>query len=59
MLTNKQSLLLCAFIVLGFCISGGLGILDNYVVIAVLILGFLAIIINLFLLKDKIFDEDE
>jgi hypothetical protein len=59
MLTNKQSLLLCAFIVLGFCISGGLGILDNYVVIAILVLGLIAIIINLFLLKDDIFDEDK
>ena len=59
MLTNKQSLLLCAFIVLGFCVSGGLGILDNYVVIAILVLGLIAIIINLFLLKDDIFDEDK
>jgi len=59
MLTNKQSLLLCAFVVLGFCVSAGLGILDNYVIIAILVLGFLAIIINLFLLRDNFFDEDK
>lgn len=59
MLTNKQSLLLCAFVVLGFCVSGGLGILDNYVIIVILVLALLAIIINLFLLKDDILDEDK
>ncbi len=53
MLSSKQSLILCAFIVVGFSVSGALGILDNYVVITVLLLAFIAVIVNLFLHKDN------
>ena len=58
MLSSKQSLILCAFIVVGFSVSGALGILDNYVVITVLLLAFIAVIVNLFLHKDND-DKDE
>ena len=53
MLSNKLSLILCAFVALGFCVSGALGILDNYVVITVLVLAFIAVVVNLFLHKDN------
>ena len=58
MLSSKQSLILCAFIVVGFCVSGALDILDNYVVITVLVLAFIAVVVNLFLHKDND-DKDE
>lgn len=51
MFTDKQSLILCAIIVFGFSISGIFGILDNFVVVAVLILLFLLVVINLFIQK--------
>jgi uncharacterized membrane protein len=49
MFTDKQSLILCAIVVFGFSISGMIGILDNYVVVAVLLILFILIIINLFM----------
>jgi len=59
MLTNKQSLLLCVFVTLGFCVSGMLDILDSYVVISILIFAFLAIIINIFLHQNNALKKDE
>ena len=60
MLSNKQSLLLCVFVSLGFCVAGILGILDNFMVAAVLVLAFLAIIVNIVLQKkDHILDNDK
>jgi len=49
MLNNKQSLLLCAFVSFGFCISAMLDLLDSYLVISILVFAFLAIIINIVL----------
>ncbi len=49
MFTDKQSLILCAIVVFGFSISGIIGILDNYVVVAVLLILFILIVINLFM----------
>ncbi|PWK17919.1 hypothetical protein [Xanthomarina spongicola] len=51
MFTDKQSLILCAIVVFGFSISGILGILDNYVIIAVLALLFVLIVVNLVMQK--------
>lgn len=51
MFTDKQSLILCAIVAFGFSISGITGLLDNYVIVAVLILLFLLIVVNLFLQK--------
>jgi hypothetical protein len=51
MLTDKQSLILCAIVVFGFSISGIIGILDNFVIIAFLIILFLLIVANLFTQK--------
>ena len=49
MLSDKQSLILCAIVAFGFSISGIISILDNYVIVAVLLLLFLLIIVNLFM----------
>ncbi|TYA55986.1 hypothetical protein [Formosa maritima] len=59
MLTDKQSLILCAIVVFGFSISGMIGILDNYVIVAVLVILFLLIIINIFIQKpDEEYNEE-
>lgn len=56
-LTDKQSLILCAIVVFGFSISGMIGILDNYVIVALLLILFLLVVINLF--TNKQFFEKE
>lgn len=48
MLTDKQSLILCAIVALGFSACGIIGVLDNHAVISVLTVGFLIIVINIF-----------
>ena len=61
MLNDKQSLFLCCFVVLGFIFSGIINILDNFVIIALLSLAFIAVVINLFLQnnqEDKTESED-
>lgn len=60
MLTDKQSLYLCGFIIVGFLAAGILGMLDSYLVVGILSLAFLAVIINIFIVnpfKDE--DDDE
>lgn len=47
MLSDNQSLLLCGLIVVGIFVTGLLGTLDNFLVLTVLTIFFLAIIINL------------
>lgn len=60
MFTDKQSLILCAIVVFGFSISGMIGILDNYVVVAVLLILFILIIINLFMkISSEEYSEEE
>ncbi|GGG59482.1 hypothetical protein [Bizionia arctica] len=56
--TDKQSLILCVIVALGFSISGIIGILDNFVIVAVLIILFLLVVFNLFRNK-HFFDKDE
>ncbi|HAB27587.1 MAG: hypothetical protein CMP05_07330 [Xanthomarina sp.] len=57
-LTDKQSLILCTVVVLGFSISGIIGILGNYVIVAVLLILFLLVVINLFTNK-KLFEKEQ
>ncbi|MDU8886415.1 hypothetical protein RXV94_09610 [Yeosuana sp. MJ-SS3] len=60
MLSNKQSLLLCVFVSLGFCVAGILGILDNFMIASILILAFIAIIVNIVLRKrEHLLDSDK
>jgi len=59
MLSNKLSLVLCAFVILGFCVSGMLDILDSYLVISILVFAFLAIVINIILYQINVFKERE
>lgn len=58
MLTDKNSLILCAVVALGFSACGIIGILDNYAVIGVLLVCFLAIIVNIIIVKSKNDDSD-
>jgi len=47
-------------VALGFCVSGVLGILDNFMIAAILVLGFLAIIVNIILHhKDDTIDDNK
>ncbi len=50
-LNDKQSLILCGFMVGGIFVSGILKILSNFVVLTILTLIFFTIILNLFLIK--------
>ena len=59
MLSNKQSLILCAFVVVGFSISGMLDLLDSYLVISILVFAFLAIVINIVLYQINAHKEHE
>ena len=60
MLTDKQSLYLCGFIIIGFLAAGILGILDSYLVVGILSLAFFAVIINIFIVNPfKEEDDDE
>jgi inner membrane protein involved in colicin E2 resistance len=51
MLTDKQSLLLCALTVIGFVVFGILNILDLIYISGPIILIFIIIIVNLFMTK--------
>ncbi len=46
MFTDKQSLILCAIVILGFIITGITGLLDNYAILIALLTLFLIIIFN-------------
>lgn len=46
MFTDKQSLILCAIVILGFIITGVTGLLDNYAILIALLTLFLIIIFN-------------
>jgi len=59
MLTNKQSLMLCGFMAISVFVTGVLDILDNFIVLTLLTLIFLAIIINLFFLKHHTKEEND
>jgi len=53
-LTNKQTILLTALVTACFFLAGVLDILDNFMVIFVILVGFVTVIINLILaLKNK------
>ncbi|APY11775.1 hypothetical protein BWZ22_11245 [Seonamhaeicola sp. S2-3] len=59
MLTDKQSLLFCGLWVGGMFVSGMLDILDNFLVLTILTIIFLAIIINLITVKSFKVKEEE
>lgn len=52
MLTDKQSLLFCGLIIMVIFVAGMLNVLDNFIVLTMLSIGFLAIIVNLILGKN-------
>ena len=53
MLNDKQSLILCGILAVGFFVSGLLEFLDNYIVKTVLTLIFLVILTNAFIVYNK------
>lgn len=57
MLTDKQSLLFCGLLVGGLFVGGLLGILNNFVVLTILTIIFLAIIVNI--ISTKVFTRRE
>ena len=59
MLTDKQSLLFCGLIVGGIFVSGLLEALDNFLVLTVLTIFFIAVIINLVSAKTFVVKEEE
>ncbi|WP_159024051.1 hypothetical protein [Formosa sp. L2A11] len=48
MLSDKTSFILTVAVAFGFSISGILDILDNFVVVTLLLLGFVLVVVNLF-----------
>jgi len=61
MLTDKQSIYLCIFVVLGFFVSGILDVMDSFITQGILGLAFLAIIVNIFIVNPfkQDFDDSE
>ena len=59
MLTDKQSLIFCAIVAIGFSASGIIGILDNHAVIGLLIICFLVVIVNMLLTNQDQDSEDK
>ncbi|WP_299556239.1 hypothetical protein [Seonamhaeicola sp.] len=59
MLTDKQSLILCGFLAGGIFVAGLLEALDNFVVLTILTIIFLAIVVNLISAKSFETKEEE
>lgn len=59
MLTDKQSLILCGLMAIGIFVTGILDILDNFVILTLLTIIFLAIIINLISAKSYTQKEED
>ena len=59
MLNDRQSLILCGFIAIGFFVSGILDILDNYLVKTILTILFLVIIANFLVVFTKSKNEEQ
>lgn len=51
MLTDKQSLLLCTFIVVGFVVGGIFNLLDSYIAMGILITSTVIVILNIIFVK--------
>ena len=47
MLTDKQSIILCTVITVLFVLSGIFGILENFAIIGLLIVGLLIVVVNI------------
>lgn len=47
MLTDKQSIILCGLLVLGFMLAGVFNILDNIAIIGLIVCCFIVIIANI------------
>lgn len=61
MLTDKQSIYLCIFVILGFLVSGILDIMGSFITQGILGLAFLTIIVNIFIVNPfkQDFEESE
>ena len=51
MLTDKQSLILCTIVVVGFVVSGILNVFDNLLISGTILILFLIVIVNLLVTK--------
>jgi hypothetical protein len=59
MLSDKQSLILCGFLAIGIFVAGLLEVLDNFVILTILTIIFLAIILNLLIARSIEQEEEE
>lgn len=59
MFTNRQSLFLSGVVVIGFFLSGLLGILDHFITKIVLASLFVLVIFNLFMIKKETLEETD
>ncbi|QDO95411.1 hypothetical protein FNB79_16020 [Formosa sediminum] len=57
MLSDKTSFILTVIVAFGFAFMGILDLLDNFVVVTLLLLGFLLVVVNLFT-HDKVQIDD-
>jgi len=53
MLTDKQSLILCGIVGVGFSVAGICGLLENYMISRIFMALFLAILINIIVTVSK------
>lgn len=53
MLTDKQSLILCGIVGVGFSVAGICGLLENYMVSGIFIALFLVILVNIIVTLTK------
>ncbi|WP_417214191.1 hypothetical protein [Bizionia sp.] len=53
MLTDKQSLILCGIVGVGFSVAGICGLLENYMISGIFMALFLAILINIIVTVSK------
>lgn len=51
MLKDSQSILICGIVILSFVFFGVLDILDNIFIAGLIVIGFLAIVVNLIVTK--------
>ena len=54
LLNDKQSLILCAILIIGLFVAGVFDVLDNSIVFAILAIIFCLIIANIIYVKSKI-----
>ena len=58
MINDTQSLILCGCLAAGIFVTGILDILDNFIVLTILTIAFIAILINIYLARKSSKNEE-